>query len=185
MTVAEDSRTSRTDVEQVEQRVLASHPEMYLATAADNKPWVSGVFFAETSTFELVLILETHGRTLTAIRSNPQVAVIVSTGQPYEPFLQGAASVEILGSAEAADVRPALLAKVPQSEPFHQYPNEASPPDHVLMARHRRRERLDPGPRTHRLSDGREPVVPSSDAATSHRTSGSASSGRTRPGRAG
>ena len=50
---------------------------------------------------------------------------MVTSGQPYEPFLQGTATVEILNGGDADDVRRALIAKVPQSEPFHHYPHEA------------------------------------------------------------
>ena len=125
MTAAEENDIDIEQVETVARQVLAAHPHMYLATSHDNKPWVSGVYFAETSAFELALILETHGRTLTAIRSNPQVAVVVTSGEPYEPFLQGAATVEILDGAAADDVHRALIAKVPQAEPFLQYPHEA------------------------------------------------------------
>jgi hypothetical protein len=64
-------------------------------------------------------VLELHGRTLGNIRQNPQVAVVVSNGQPFEPFLQGAGEAEELdGEEELAAVKERLLAKAPQIEPF-------------------------------------------------------------------
>jgi hypothetical protein len=115
----------RTETEEVVREVLASHPHLFLATSVHDMPWVSGVYFAETATFELVSVLETHGRTLTAIRTNPNVAVVVTSGLPYEPFLQGSATVDIIGSDDADQVRSALVAKVPQVEAFFQYPHDA------------------------------------------------------------
>jgi hypothetical protein len=120
-TTGQDSTETRTAVD----GVLAAHGHLYLATAHDGRPWVSGVYFAETSTFELAVVLETHGRTLTALRANPHAAVVVSSGAPHEPFLQGAATVEVLDGAAADDAHRALLAKVPQIEAFLQYPHEA------------------------------------------------------------
>ena len=120
-TTGQDSIETRTAVD----GVLAAHGNLYLASAHDGRPWVSGVYFAETSTFELAVVLETHGRTLTALRANPHAAVVVSSGSPHEPFLQGAATVEVLDGTAAEDAHRALLAKVPQIEQFLQYPHEA------------------------------------------------------------
>jgi hypothetical protein len=110
---------------QVVTEVLAAYPHLYLATAEDGRPWVGGVYFAETSPFELVIILEAHGRTLTAIRSNPRVGMVVSSGQPHKPFLQGSATVEVLDGAASDEAHRVLAAKVPQIESFLQYPHEA------------------------------------------------------------
>jgi hypothetical protein len=120
-TTGQDSVETSTAVD----GVLAAHGNLYLATTHDGRPWVSGAYFAETSTFELAVVLETHGRTLTALRANPHAAVVVSSGAPHEPFLQGAATVEVLDGPAVDDAHRALLAKVPQIEPFLQYPHEA------------------------------------------------------------
>lgn len=97
---------------------LAAHKSLYLATAGSAGPWVNGVYFAETGPFDLSLVLEQRGRTLAAIRENPQVAVVVSTGSPGDPFLQAQAGVEVVEGADDEEVRRVLLAKVPEVEPF-------------------------------------------------------------------
>jgi len=106
------------DVERVVRATLAAHKSMYLATASSAGPWVNGVYFAETGTFSISLVLEQRGRTLAAIRENPEVAIVVSTGSPGDPFLQARATAEVVGGADDDEVRRVLLAKVPEAEPF-------------------------------------------------------------------
>lgn len=91
---------------------------MFLSTSADDQPWVAGVFFAERGSFELSLILEVQGRTLSNIRRNPSVAVAVSHGDPFAPFLQGSATAEVLDDDGAHAVVAALRRKSPQIEPL-------------------------------------------------------------------
>ncbi|MFD1150063.1 pyridoxamine 5'-phosphate oxidase family protein [Saccharothrix hoggarensis] len=107
-----------TEVEELVRATLAAHPSMYLATAGSSGPWVNGVFFAETDLFTLNLVLEQRGRTLTAIRENPVVAVVVSTGSPQDPFLQAQADVEVVSGAEDEEVRRVLVEKVPAAAAF-------------------------------------------------------------------
>ncbi|WP_254896974.1 pyridoxamine 5'-phosphate oxidase family protein [Amycolatopsis sp. Hca4] len=76
---------------------LSAHKSLFLATSGRSGPWVGGVYFAESGEFTLNLVLEDRGRTLAAIRENPVVSVVVSTGSPMQPFLQAQASAEILG----------------------------------------------------------------------------------------
>jgi hypothetical protein len=116
---------TRTDVERVVRETLAAHPALYLATSGELGPWVGGTFFVDEDVFDLALVLETHGRTLTAIRRNPRVAVVVSSGNPFEPFLQAQAVATILGGPEVDAVGRALVAKVPQAEAFLSHPHEA------------------------------------------------------------
>jgi hypothetical protein len=97
---------------------LAAHKSLFLATSGSTGPWVGGVYFAESGEFTLNLMVENRGRTLAAIRENPVVAVVVSTGSPMQPFLQAQASAEIVGAEEDARVRELLLAKVPEAAPF-------------------------------------------------------------------
>ena len=113
------------DVEHLVRDTLAAHSSLYLATAGDAGPWVNGVYFAEEGLYSVVLVLEKRGRTLAAIRSQPRVAVIVSTGSPGDPFLQAAAEAEVLADAAAERARAALVAKVPQAAPFLSAPVEA------------------------------------------------------------
>lgn len=107
------------EVEDLVRRLLAGAPTMYLSTTADDEPWGAGVFFAESGLFDLSLVLEEHGRTLHNIRRNPRVALVVSSGNPFEPFLQGAADAELLeDDEEVKATTDALRTKAPQIEPL-------------------------------------------------------------------
>lgn len=107
-----------TAVEALLLSTLAAHKSMFLATACSDGSWVSGVYFAEDGPHTLVLVLEERGRTLKAIKENPEVALVVSTGSPMEPFLQARATAEIVEGAEDEAVRQRLVAKVPEAAPF-------------------------------------------------------------------
>ncbi|WP_447006966.1 pyridoxamine 5'-phosphate oxidase family protein [Saccharothrix isguenensis] len=110
--------TAVTEVEELVRATLAEHPSLFLATAGSAGPWANGVFFAETDLFTLNLVLEQRGRTLTAIRENPVVAVVVSTGSPQDPFLQAQADVEVVSGEDDAEVRRVLVEKVPDAAAF-------------------------------------------------------------------
>ncbi|MGW4483487.1 pyridoxamine 5'-phosphate oxidase family protein [Amycolatopsis sp. NPDC004368] len=69
-------------------------------------------------------MIERSGRTLAAIRENPLVSVVVSTGSPMQPFLQAQAEAEIVTGEVASAVRTALVAKVPEVQPFLAIPVE-------------------------------------------------------------
>jgi hypothetical protein len=112
------------DVERLVSDTLAAHASLFLATAGEAGPWVNGVYFAEDDLFTLSLVVERGGRTIAAIRSQPRVAVIVSTGSPGDPFLQATADAEELGGTAAGYARDLLLAKVPQAGPFLSAPVE-------------------------------------------------------------
>ncbi|MDX3190613.1 pyridoxamine 5'-phosphate oxidase family protein [Streptomyces sp. MN03-5084-2B] len=96
---------------------LSAHKSLFLATSGSTGPWVGGVYFAESGEFTLNLVLEDRGRTLAAIRENPVVSVVVSTGSPMQPFLQAQAFAEVVGD-EDAQVRELLVTKVPEAAPF-------------------------------------------------------------------
>ncbi|GLY55017.1 pyridoxamine 5'-phosphate oxidase family protein [Lentzea sp. NBRC 102530] len=108
----------RGDVEALLHRTLAAHKSMFLATAGSDGSWVSGVYFAEDGPHSLVLVLEERGRTLKAIEENPEVALVVSTGSPMEPFLQARGTAVVVDGAEDEVVRQHLVAKVPEAAPF-------------------------------------------------------------------
>jgi len=99
-------------------RSLLTQPTLFLSTSAEGEPWGAGAFFVESGLFTLSLGLELHGRTLTNIRNNPRVALVVSNGNPFEPFLQGAADAEVLDDDALEVTAASLLAKAPQIEPF-------------------------------------------------------------------
>lgn len=115
----------QTDVERLVRDTLKAHASLFLATAGEAGPWVNGVYFAEDDLFTLSLVLERSGRTVAAIRSQPRVAVIVSTGSPGDPFLQATADAEVLTGPPARRARDLLQAKVPQVGPFLAAPVEA------------------------------------------------------------
>ncbi|OLR93656.1 pyridoxamine 5'-phosphate oxidase family protein [Actinokineospora bangkokensis] len=110
------------EVEAAVRDTLAAHKSLYLATAGSSGPWAGGVYFAEVDPFTLAVVLEERGRTLAAVRENPQVAVVVSTGSPAQPFLQARAEAEVVTGERDADVRARLLAKVPECAPFLGFP---------------------------------------------------------------
>ncbi|MEV7091300.1 pyridoxamine 5'-phosphate oxidase family protein [Amycolatopsis sp. NPDC051045] len=97
---------------------LSAHKSLFLATSGSTGPWVGGVYFAESGEFTLNVVLEDRGRTLAAIREDPLVAVVVSTGSPMQPFLQAQALAEVVGGEEDARVRELLVTKVPEAAAF-------------------------------------------------------------------
>jgi hypothetical protein len=107
-----------TAVADLVRNTLAAHKSLFLATSGSTGPWVGGVYFAEGGEFTLNLVLEDRGRTLAAIRENPVVSVVVSTGSPMQPFLQAQAFAEVLGGDDDARVRELLVAKVPEAAAF-------------------------------------------------------------------
>ena len=113
------------EVEAKVRDVLGALPSLFLATSGD-EPWVAGGFFAESDPFTLSMVLETGGTTLANIKANPRVAVVVSSGSPFEPFLQGSADVTLVEDpGETEEIKKALLAKAPQVEPFFGAPIQA------------------------------------------------------------
>jgi Pyridoxamine 5'-phosphate oxidase len=103
--------------------VLAGRATLFLSTAAQDAPWGAGTFFAEDGLFELAIVLEPHGTTLANLRANPRVAVVVSSGSPFEPFLQGeGTAAELTEEAEVEATKAGLLAKAPEVAPFLQTP---------------------------------------------------------------
>ncbi len=72
------------------------------------------------------MLLETTGKTLSNIRANPNVAVVISTGAAFAAYLQGDGVALLLGSDEALEAtKNALRAKAPEIEPLLQYPGVA------------------------------------------------------------
>ena len=107
-----------TAVADLVRNTLAAHKSLFLATSGSTGPWVGGVYFAESGEFTLNLVLEDRGRTLAAIRENPVVSLVVSSGSPMQPFLQAQAFAEIIGGDEDARVRELLVTKVPEAAAF-------------------------------------------------------------------
>lgn len=107
------------EVEEVVRRLLAGSRTMYLSTTAGDEPWGAGAFFAESDPFHLALVLEQHGTSLRNIGHNPRVALVVSSGNAFEPFLQGSADAEVLEADDELEATTAALrAKAPEIEPL-------------------------------------------------------------------
>jgi hypothetical protein len=103
--------------------LLDTHKTMFLSTAANDRPWVAGTFFTDSDIFNLTLLLETTGRTLSNIKANPNVAIVISSGSAFAPFLQGEADALLLaGEDELEATKNALRTKAPEVEPLLQYP---------------------------------------------------------------
>lgn len=95
---------------------LAISPALYLSTSAEDVPWVAGAYFAETNAFTLTVVLEGEGRTLRNLRANPCFSIAVSTGSPFEMFLQANGDVVVSDdAAELVQAKRAVKAKVPQA----------------------------------------------------------------------
>ncbi|MDQ3757088.1 MAG: pyridoxamine 5'-phosphate oxidase family protein [Actinomycetota bacterium] len=109
-------------VEEKVRGLLAGAQTLFLSTCGDAVPWGAGAFFAESDPFTLSLVLEAQGRTLANMRANPNVAIVVSSGDPFAPFLQGQAQAVVLGDDDKARTCDAIVAKAPQSAPFMDAP---------------------------------------------------------------
>jgi nitroimidazol reductase NimA-like FMN-containing flavoprotein (pyridoxamine 5'-phosphate oxidase superfamily) len=97
--------------------LLATNKTPVLSTSARDRPWIAGVYFAESDPFHLTLILETAGRSLANIRVNPNVAVTVSLRSPFDLYLQGEGDAEVLDTdAQLAAAKDAVQAKAPEIE---------------------------------------------------------------------
>ena len=105
------------EVEGTALRLLAERHTFFLATSQE-VPWVGGAFFVEDGLWRLHLVLETGGTTLRNLRANPHAALVVSSGSPFEPFLQGAADAAELDGEATAAVAQSLLAKAPEIAPL-------------------------------------------------------------------
>jgi hypothetical protein len=101
------------------EHVLGSVGTLTVSSCRGDVPWAAGGYFAESGLFSLGMILETHGTTMANIRSNPRVAVSITTGNPFEPYAQGLTDVEVLSDESAISaVHAALRAKSPEIEPL-------------------------------------------------------------------
>jgi len=105
------------EVKNTVRELLATNKALFLSTCANDRPWVAGVYFAESDAFHLTLIFETDGRSLANIRINPHIAVSVSTGSAFDLYLQGEGDAEVLAGGEHLDAaRNAVRAKAPEIE---------------------------------------------------------------------
>jgi hypothetical protein len=117
-----DNSAGTSEVQVIEEKlagVLSGTKNLTLGTSSGDVPWTAGGYFAEDGLFALSMILEKTGTTMTNIRSNPCVAVSITTGNPFEPFAQAQAEVEIVDDADAvAAIHARLRGKIPEIEPL-------------------------------------------------------------------
>jgi general stress protein 26 len=104
---------TREDIGEKIQKVLKENDAFMLAsTGGEYSPWILGAYFASDG-FDLYTFIETHGKTMVNLKSNPRVAVSVSKNDATQDFLQGAGSVELLPESDDAKVRELLVKKMP------------------------------------------------------------------------
>lgn len=82
------------------------------STGGPESPWVLGAYFVREGD-DLLLFLETHGKTLANLRAQPDLAFLVSENDAMKDFVQGAGRAELLPEAEHAHVMAALVGKMP------------------------------------------------------------------------
>ena len=75
------------------------------------------VYFAESDPFHLTLITERAGRSLANLALSPNVALILSTGSPFDLYVQGAGYAEVLTDRQQLGAAmDAVRAKAPEIE---------------------------------------------------------------------
>lgn len=102
-------------VERALRELLAKHATVKLATSGGPiSPWLATAFFVERGPFELDVLIEAHGKTLTNLRADPRLALMLEDGDPIAPFAQASAHA-LVGGAERAAVERDVVAKTPSS----------------------------------------------------------------------
>ena len=98
--------------------LLAAHSTIKLATAApDAEPWIATAYFAAQGPYCLSFMLEGGGHTLTNMKANPRVALMVENGDAMALFAQAEGRATVVEGAEAR-FRDAIAAKTPASAPL-------------------------------------------------------------------
>ncbi|WP_024802789.1 hypothetical protein [Nocardia sp. BMG51109] len=118
----QDIRTKLSDI--------LTSPSIDLATSSNGVNWCSNAFFAvlDDDPFRLTLVLESAGRTLEGLRSNPNVGVKIVPSGFLQPFAQGLGTAAVRDAAGRDETFEALRRKEPQIEPFL-----AAPVDPVVI----------------------------------------------------
>jgi hypothetical protein len=95
--------------------LLAKHATVKLATSGGPvSPWIATAFFIERGPFELDVLIEARGKTLTNLLAEPRLALMLEDGNPVAPFAQASAHAIVNGSDRAAAERD-VVAKTPSS----------------------------------------------------------------------
>jgi hypothetical protein len=105
------------EVKNTVRELLATNKVLSLGICANDRPWVAGAYFAETDPFHLTLLLEITGRSLANIRLNPNIAVTLSSGSPFDVHLQGEGDAELLADDHQLEAaKNAARTKAPEIE---------------------------------------------------------------------
>lgn len=99
-------------------QLLDEHATVKLATSSpEGVPWVATAYFVGLGPYALALMLEAQGRTMTNIRANPEVAMMVEDGDAMALFAQAEGrAAAVAGAAER--FRDAIAQKTPESAPL-------------------------------------------------------------------
>ena len=90
---------------------------MLATTGGEYSPWILGAYFA-SSELDLYLLLETHGKTMSNITRNKDVAVSISKNDAMQDFLQANGEAEIMDDSKEPEVRKMILDKMPWFQTF-------------------------------------------------------------------
>lgn len=111
----------QTEQEAVRERIAKIFSEntaiMVATTGGEYSPWILGAYFG-TDGLDLYLLLEKHGKTISNLEINKNVAIVISQNDAMKDFLQGQGTLEILSDDEDARVRQMILDKLPEFQTF-------------------------------------------------------------------
>lgn len=95
--------------------LLAAHSTVKIATCSpDAEPWSAAAYFVEETPYSLALMLESGGRTLTNMKANPRVALMLENGNAMALFAQAEGRAQVVDGA-GERFRDAIAAKTPGS----------------------------------------------------------------------
>ncbi len=104
-------------------QLLNASATVKLSTATHRgAPWVAAAFFAADGPYALHVLLEARGRTLSNLRANPRVAVMIENGNAFSLFAQAEGSAKLVEPQHDA-IRQAIAEKTPASASMVALPN--------------------------------------------------------------
>jgi hypothetical protein len=110
-------------LEQALNKLLKNSKTVKIASASQwGSPWVATAFFVEHDAFSLYVLLEGRGRTLTNLRANPCVAVMIENGDAFALFAQGSGHAMLVEDRHE-QIQDAISAKAPESAPLVELPH--------------------------------------------------------------
>jgi hypothetical protein len=110
-------------LEQALSKLLNASKTVKISTASQwGAPWIATAFFVSDDVFALYVLLEGRGRTLTNLRANPCVAVMIENGDADALFAQGNGRATLL-KERRDEICDAILAKTPESNSLVELPH--------------------------------------------------------------